>query len=162
MKVLILAICALLSGCASVGNTTRDSREAELGRVEHKIGLSDSVMAFMREAMPQVERERSALLRKYAKLNKTHSDLIRIRSNTKSSSTRKLCEDKIELVFSKLTVFAKRLSELDEEIERVYVKYQMSSKEDSADETLLDAIDGLSSKISRIDMEVSGLGQTGK
>lgn len=161
MKVFILAICALFVGCASVENRTtpRDDRGAVLGGIVHKIGLSNSVNEFVQEAMPQVGRERNALLQKYSKINKKYSDLVRICADTNSSTTRKLCEKEKELVLYKLKVFAKKLCELDEDIERVYVKYKMSSKEEAADEALLDAIDGLSAKISRIDMEVRGLGQ---
>ena len=134
--------------------TWNERKETTLARMENKFNLPSEVELFLHEAMPIVEKERAILLKKYAKLRKIYNNLDLTKSKTYSTPSRKICEIKRESVFSDLMAFAEKLCELNSDIEKVYIKYQTTTdKSDNLNE-LIDEIDKISAKISRINEEI--------
>lgn len=143
-------LCALLTGCAFVEKIDPYT----LARMENKFNLPSEVELFLHEAMPIVEKERAILLKKYAKLRKIYNNLDLTKSKAYSTPSRKICDIKRESVFSDLMAFAEKLCELNSDIEKVYIKYQtMPDKNDNLNK-LIDEIDKISAKISRINEEI--------
>ena len=134
--------------------TRNESEETATFPIEDNFELSAEVESFLREAMPMVAKGRAVLLRKYARMRKVYNDLDSIKSSTYSDSSKEICENKQKSIFTVLTNLDEKLRELNSDIEKLYVKYQTTFDENDNIDEILDEIDKISAKISKINEEI--------
>ena len=131
-----------------------ESEESTFLPISDNFELSAEVESFLREAMPMVAKGRAVLLRKYAKMRKVYNDLDSIKANTYSDSSKEICENKQKSIFSASTNLAEKLRELNTDVEKLYVKYKTTYDENDNIDEMLDEIDKISAKISKINEEI--------